>query len=335
MAKATDRVDRTVEFWRTRRVRKFLLTERTIELLRHSIEALDSRVFTLQHVQALNLAVSLLEAQMRDCLRLAIDERNSELDAKNEFLDIKIDVGFITQIRSRRFTLGEFVSINTGISTIERLWAALSFCLPYDHEARFPTWCEQNGRSPCDLSKLKGSLAWVYRERNRYVHEFFDDTALEIGESNALDVVAARLRHAYDFLMYVQWLKKDCFSYEDYTEDHPSWGEAGKDINEANKRIEQLIVQITGFLRHEAQDDSYIESVWSSLAKLIPASEEYTDARADFAYTTFGPGGVTRQDVAALARLAGLKELESILTLGLENVRAHTSTAPEDGPEAQ
>jgi len=55
MAKATDRIDRTIEFWRTRRIRKFLLTQKTIELLKTSISALDSQQFTLQHIQALNL----------------------------------------------------------------------------------------------------------------------------------------------------------------------------------------------------------------------------------------------------------------------------------------
>jgi hypothetical protein len=329
MAKGTDRIDRTIEFWRTRRIRKFLLTQKTIELLRLSIEALDSRLFTLQHIQALNLAVALFEAQLRECLRLAVDDRSSELDAKSEFLDIKkIDAAFINQMRSRRFTLGEFVFINTGISTIERLWGAMSFCFPddlYGHADAFRHWCEEKGRSPYELAELKASLAWVYTERNRYVHEFFDETALALGESDNLAVVAVHLGHAYDFLMFVQSLKEERFSSE-YPEDHPSWGKTGKAINQTNKRIEELIVKITELLPlftkdEEGDEDNYIESIRSSLTRLISTSEEYADARVDFAVTYMS--GTMRNDVAAHTRLAALKALESVLTTGLETMRVY------------
>src|SRR5262249_55973801 len=156
--------------------------------------------FTLQHVQALNLAVSLCEAQSRDCLRLTIDDRNSELDVKSEFLDIKIDTGFMNHMRSRRLTLGEFVFINTGISTIERLWAAIAFCFSDNYAVSFHSWYVERGRSEDEFGKLKASLAWVYLERNRYVHEFFDETALALGQSGTSAIVAAHLNYAYDFL---------------------------------------------------------------------------------------------------------------------------------------
>jgi hypothetical protein len=344
MAKGTDRIDRTIEFWRTRRIRKFLLTQKTIELLRTSIEALDSRLFTLQHIQALNLAVALFEAQLRDCLRLAVDNSGSELDTKSEFLDIKIDAAFINQMRSRRFTLGEFVFINTGISTIERLWGAMSFCFPddlYGHADAFRHWCEEKGRSPYELAELKASLAWVYTERNRYVHEFFDETALALGESDNLTVVAVHLGHAYDFLMFVQSLKEERFSYE-YPEDHPSWGKTGKAINQTNKRIEELRVKITDLLPLYTKDDeedykdlyggTYIESIRSSLTRLISASEDYTDARVDFAMLAYGPSGTARNDIAAHTRLAALEGLESTLTAGLEDMRSYVY-GPRDDAE--
>lgn len=335
MAKATDRIDRTIEFWRTRRIRKFLLTQKTIELLKTSISALDRQQFTLQHVQALNLAVSLFEAQLRDCLRSAIDGRYVDFDAKSEFLDIKIDVGFINQMRSRRLTLGEFVFINTGISTVERLWGAMSFCFPY-YDYDFRSWYEERGRSADEFAERKTSLAWVYSERNRYVHEFFDDTALALGKSESLALVVAHLSHAYDFLTFVQRLKESTFSFE-YPEDHPSWGETGKAINETNKRIEQLIMQITDLLPlfptepEVGYSEDYIEALRSCLTNLIATSEEYTGARVEFAYTTFGPGGTARNDIAAASHLAALQELESILTAGLESVRYQTSAEPENG----
>jgi hypothetical protein len=105
-----DRIGYSIEFWSDKKADKFLLSEPTIELLGRAIRTLKRRKrFGIEHANALTLAVSLIESQMRDCIRLAIDDPNSEIDHESEFVkDIKIDTALISSMRARRLTLGEF-----------------------------------------------------------------------------------------------------------------------------------------------------------------------------------------------------------------------------------
>src|SRR5688500_10650607 len=110
MRKSPERIARAVKFWRNNRAKTLLLTESTIDLLKTLNNSLRKRKrFSLAHVQALSLAVSLIEAQLRDCLRLRVDDLRTELDSESAFLDIKIDPALFDQMRARRLTLGEFV----------------------------------------------------------------------------------------------------------------------------------------------------------------------------------------------------------------------------------
>lgn len=338
MAKKTDTIDRTIEFWRTRRNRKFLLTQKTIDLLRQSIKVLNSRKLTLKHIQALNLAVSLFESQMRDCLRLAIDEPYSTVNPNSEFLKIQIDFSLFENMRSRLLTLGEFVSINNNISNVSRLWNAVFFCFPFFDEQcvdEFRVWCEKNGRHPYQFFEIKSSIAWVYTERNKYVHEFFDEAALTLG-GPVSSSFAARLGHAYDFLAYVQSLKEQRFS-DEVDEDHPVRGEVGKKINRINKKIKKLVARFEELLAlqlsYDGDYEDYPDSVRASLSDLLTRSKEYVAARSEFAYVTFGPGGTIRNDIAAVEHLDSLNELYSVLTKGLENVSGHFDNYPEDNAE--
>jgi hypothetical protein len=324
MAKA-DRFDRAVEFWRTRRIHKFLLSQTTIDLLKHSIDALQGDTLTLAHVQALSLAVSLFEAQARDCLRAAIDSRHRDLDVKSEFVsDIKIDPALFSLMRSRRFSLGEFVFITTGISTLERLWSAVTFSLQFDHSLAFPAWLESSGRSRYDLKELKSSLAWIYLERNRFTHELFDDTARALSTSTSGDICRLHLSRGYEFLTYVQSEKCDHFSSE-YDEHNTRRGEIGKEINDTNRRLDALAKQMHERLDTYPRDeesgftDDYIETVRDTFSNFIEIAEEFAHARVNLASYFFGPRGTIRNEIAAGTHHAALQEIERLVKGAVEN----------------
>jgi hypothetical protein len=330
MAKQIDvRVDRTIEFWRNRKALKFLLTAPTINLLDKAVTKLTKRKrFSVDHIQALGLAVSLLESQLRDCLRLAVDDRHSELDHKSEFLDIKIDAAFFSQVRSRRFTLGEFVFINTSISTIDRLWNALTFCFPYQMDVAFEQWLTERGMVCYPIVELKASLAWIYSERNKYTHEFFDDTALRIGSSDALDVFCQHVSRACDFLSFVQQLKWDRFKYE-FNEEHHQRGDIAKAINRTAERIEKLVARSYALIdalpaKSEPLFEIHVTALKSSLDRLVSIYEEYVSAVSEFTYSSYGPMGSIRTDLAMGATFRELKSIEKLFKHGYEDMKSYS-----------
>jgi hypothetical protein len=68
-------------------------------------------------------------------------------------------------------------------------------------------------------------------------------------------------------------------------------------------------------------------SLRSSLDRLVAVSEEYVSAVAEFAYTSFGPTGTIRSDLAMGTTLAELKEIEKRFKLGFENMQSYVSYA--------
>jgi hypothetical protein len=270
-----------------------------------------------------------------DCLRLAVDDRHSELDHKSEFLDIKIDATVFSQVRSRRFTLGEFVFVNTSISTIERLWNALMFCFPYQMDVAFEHWQKERGLVCYPVSELKASLAWVYSERNKYVHELFDDTALRIGSSEALDVFCQHVSRVYEFLCFVQQLKWDRFKYE-FNEEHHLRGDVAKAINRTTDRIEKLVARSYAFIgtlpaKQEPLYEIHVAALKSSLDRLVSIYEEYVSAVSEFTYSSYGPVDSIRTDLAMGATLRELKSVEKLLKLGygdMESYREYMVNAP-------
>jgi hypothetical protein len=155
-----DRIDHSIEFWSDKKVDRFLLLEPTIELLGRAIRTLKRRKrFGIEHANALTLAVSLIESQMRDCIRLAIDDNNSEINHESEFVkDIKVDAAFISSMRARRLTLGEFVFLNTGISTVERQRSFLARFAAGEGLASAPTQPELHASEACLLDFIKARM---------------------------------------------------------------------------------------------------------------------------------------------------------------------------------
>jgi hypothetical protein len=302
MARQVDKkIDRTIEFWSNKRLQQFLLTQPTIDILKDAITTLQKQKrFKVLHIQALNLAVSLFEAQLRDCLRLFVDSPRLELDYESEFLKINIDPAMFAQMRSRRFTLGEFVFINTSISSIGKLWGAVTFCFPHPIDEPFQKYLCDEGLDIYSVSDLKRSLSWVFTERNRYVHEFIDETALRIGKDKELDVFDKNINRAYHFISFIQNQKVATFNRE-YNEDHHHRGKIAKKINVTNKRIKRRIAEMYAFLQSLPADSKYsmqIEALRSSMERLFSIYEEYVSAVAEFAYISYGPQGSIRSDLA-------------------------------------
>jgi hypothetical protein len=324
-----DRIDHSIEFWSDKKVDRFLLSEPTIELLGRALRTLKRRKrFGIEHANALTLAVSLIESQMRDCIRLAIDDHNSEINHESEFVkDIKIDAALISSMRARRLTLGEFVFLNTGISTVERLFRAVDFCFPHDIELSFDYWLKEDAhRTIYTYSELKSTLAWIYQGRNRHVHELFDATVTAPGRADNIDEFFTNLSRALDFLLFAQYLKKNKFTRE-VGEHHPSHGKVGKQINRTTMRIEKKIREIDAFLRSLKVSDQtslrnrgHVEGLKTTFARLLSIYDEYIATVTWFSAYAFYPGTMAN-DIAYGVHLDELKRLESRLKRAYETMR--------------
>lgn len=270
------------------------------------------------------MGVSLIESQLRDCLKAAVDDHLHELDYDSPFLKIKLEPATFGQMRSRRFSLGEFVFINASISTVETLWKAMELCFPY-HHASFEAWFAEIGRVPYPLDELKSALAWLFVERNRFVHELFDETFSEIG-TLAEPQFFQKISRTHDFLCWVQHMKRYNFTSED-SEDHPSWGETGKSINDTNRRIDTLVKDFYTRLdgAKNPTEDSWVDSLRQALSNLIAVHQEYTRSMVEFSYASHGASGTVRNQIAATVQLGELEKLESTLKKGLEGIHWYES----------
>jgi hypothetical protein len=251
-----DRIDRTIEFWNRHSGQPYLFDEKSLSLLVSAIEPLKAkRTLTLEHVQALVLAVSLSESQIRDCIRLAIDSPFMEIDAENPLIkDVRLDFRLLNSVRDRHLSLGAFFALNTSISTASRFWcgAQLSF-KGYD----FPTWFSnwdyaQKFYLTVSFDDLKASLAFVFTERNRYVHELSRLVVNTIGERHDNHGFTSALEHVYLLLRLFQELKAG--QYEGtYSENAPSRANIGKELNALKRKMaaefEELDALLRGFER--------------------------------------------------------------------------------------
>jgi hypothetical protein len=93
MAKSPEQLDRAAEFWDRHLAQPYIIDDKSLSLLSGTINALkDKGTSSLEHIQALVLAVSLCESQIRDCIRLAIDSSFMEIDPDNPLIkEIKFD----------------------------------------------------------------------------------------------------------------------------------------------------------------------------------------------------------------------------------------------------
>jgi hypothetical protein len=181
-------------------------------LLNDSITAIErATTLSLEHVQALVLAISLCEAQVRDCMRLAIDAPFMEIDIENPLIkDVKLDLTLLNSVREHHFTLGDFLALNTSISTTSRFWAGAELGFPgYDLAHSFATWdYVQTLQPPVTLDEAKASLALIFTERNRYVHEFSELTARSIGAAHDNERFVKALKQVLLLLRFLQNLRR-------------------------------------------------------------------------------------------------------------------------------
>jgi hypothetical protein len=74
MAHNPHKINRAGEFWDRHAQGAYLVDQKSIAVLESAIDALQGKAtFGLEHIQAFTLAVSVCEAQIRDCIRLAFD----------------------------------------------------------------------------------------------------------------------------------------------------------------------------------------------------------------------------------------------------------------------
>ena len=110
MARNPQQVERATEFWDRHTRGSYLVDERSLAALESAIEAIEGKsTFSLEHISAFTLAISMCEAQIRDCIRLAFDTPWIPIDAGNSVLkDIRLDYSLLDIIRERHVSLGEF-----------------------------------------------------------------------------------------------------------------------------------------------------------------------------------------------------------------------------------
>ena len=288
MARDIERLNRIIDFWSARSSKRFLLTQEAIQLLGEAILRIGkAKNFTLEHAHALSLAVSLLEAQMKDCLRLAIDDHHRFIDEKSEFLQVKIDPQLFRHFRSRRLSLGQFVSANTAISSIDKLWNAISFCFPNDLGASYNSYIEEHGLSNASsLPNIKAAIARVFEQRNIFIHELFDHIAAQIGSAPNSGTLISDLRDAHNFLIFLQALKQRDFN-RDFWEQHPSYGSVAKKLNATNARLDVLTEEILKLI-HTIKEQHGDDYTWHSngllehFTVLNSVSDEYFYALSSF-----------------------------------------------------
>ena len=324
MAKQEDRIERVTDFRSRHLPSAFLIADKSIVLLGESIATLEAApTFSLAHIQAMVLAITLCESQIRDCMRLAIDAPFMDIDIENPLIkDIKLDLTLLNSVREHHFTLGDFFALNTSISTIGRFWAGAQLGFPgYDLAHSFATFEEVKAFSPAvTLDEAKSSLAWVFSERNRYVHEFSEVTASHIGTPHDGRIVGA-LKHVLLLLRFLQSLKMGQYG-SSYSEHHPSRGKVGKKLNELSGRIKATVQELDKLLQtappveqlHDPQD------IRKSIFALQAAYNELLFRLSSFTYYAMGPGTIVHDFVYA-EHLEELQRFEERLLGALKHQR--------------
>jgi len=249
-----ERVERAIKFWDDKPPSKFLLSEQTICLLDDSLQRLkDQETLSVDHIHAIILSISLVEAQIRDCIRLRIDDYAIPADLEHQALrdELNIDVSLFASLRGNKFSLGEFIIINLNVSTVSHLISAMDFCFgPKEHQEIHLKSLIERGRMPdVSIQKIYKSIAVAFDLRHRFVHELFDFTASKIGSVIDAKAIFVAIRDIYQFLIWTQAFKRDLFS-GDFAELETPRGETGKAINQANSHYSRSTVTDRAGMRH-------------------------------------------------------------------------------------
>src|ERR1700744_1733451 len=103
MARNPQQGDRATEFWDRHTRGAYLVDQKSFAVLESAIEAIEGKsTFSLDHIHAFTTAISVCEAQIRDCIRLAFDTPWMPIDTDNPLLkDIRPDYTLLNSIRER------------------------------------------------------------------------------------------------------------------------------------------------------------------------------------------------------------------------------------------
>ncbi|MGA7074111.1 hypothetical protein [Bradyrhizobium sp.] len=327
MARNPQQIDRATEFWDRHTRGSYLVDEKSLAALESAIEAIEGKpTFSLDHMNAFILAISVCEAQIRDCIRLAFDTPGMPIEADNAlFKDLRPDYMLLNSIRERRVSLGEFFAHNISISTIERFFSGAEFGLPYaDLAADYTIWEIAKAQAPqVAFSDLKASLAFAFERRNRFVHEFSEMIASEIGKPHENERQTVSLRNVLLLLRFVQYQKTSHYSRA-YSELHPVRGEVGKQLNLLSAKIQSEFDGIEALLRiRKSRPDLHLPEaveVRRAVAAFRNAHNEYLTRLSQFYRAVHGPGTIVGDFVYA-AYLENLQQFEKHVDWALYQTR--------------
>jgi hypothetical protein len=321
MARNPQQIDRAAEFLDRHAQRAYLVDERSLAILKSAIEGLQGKTkFSLEHIQAFTLAISMCEAQIRDCIRLAFDALYIPIDTNNPLMkDVNLDYTLLNSVRDRHFSVGEFFALNISISTISRFLAGAELGFPgLDLASRFGDWdLAKSQNPPVTFDDLKASLAFVFEERNRYVHEFSELIAANIGSPHDNERLLVPLRLVFLLLRFIQHLKESQHS-RTYGESHPSRGRVGKALNELSAKIRDELDELDAIIRNSNSDPRLPEAldVRRATAALQSAHNEYLFRLGRFIRYTYGQGTIV-PDIIWGTTLEALQQFEETISWGL------------------
>ncbi len=324
--KKGQRIKKTIEFWENSPPTKFAVSEKSISFFKKQIaELADHNSLSAKHLHAAVIAVSLIEAQIRDCVRVRIDDVRLSIDFDHKFFKNKVnpDATLLENLRGYKLSLGEFVVANINISSVEDVWSAIDFCFGDDKRqlSCFSKWCAecQVGRD-IQVNSIKTSLSAIYQERNKFVHELNDHMVGHLGFAKASSLNSA-LHGAALFVEWVQWVKIGEFSDKAPELETPR-GQVGKQINETINRIENKLKRIHEFLNtakpKTKRDLDNLEELRRALRKTYLLHRDLLECYAEFIYYAVGPGTLAA-DTAWGRRLIDLESYEHLLNRAIEH----------------
>jgi hypothetical protein len=324
MARNPKQVDRATEFWDRHTRGSYLVDEKSLAAVESAIEAIEGKpTFSLDHIQAFTLAISVCEAQIRDCIRLAFDTPWTPIDTDNALLkDVRPDFTLLNSIRERHVSLGELFALNVSISTVERFLLGATLGLPRtDLADTYPTWDVAKALNPqVTFNDLKVSLAFAFEQRNRFVHEFSELIAAEIGKPHDNERLTVPLRHVLLLLRFVQYLKTVHYS-KGYNETSRTRGEVGKQLNVLSAKIQGELDEIDALLRiRKSRPDVRLPEPFEVIAAFCNAHSDYLIRLEDFYHAVYGPGTIVRDFVYA-AHLEDLQQFEKHIDWALKQTR--------------
>ncbi|MGY3559810.1 hypothetical protein ACVWXP_003079 [Bradyrhizobium sp. USDA 4463] len=335
MARSPQQFDRAAEFWDRHAQRSYLVDEKSLTALEGAIEVLDSKsAFGLEHVQAFTLTISVCEAQIRDCIRLAFDAPYMPLDTGNPLMkEVSVDYTLLNSVRDRHFSLGEFFALNTSVSTVSRFLSGAALGFPgYDLSDAFASWDVAKALTPkITFEDLKSSLAFAFEQRNRFIHEFSELVAAEIGKPQDKSRLLVPLRQVFLLLRFIQFLKVNQYSGS-YNEEHPSRGAVGKELNQLTQKIKNELDRLDAILRNSQPDPhlSPAADVRKAIAAFRSAHSEYLHRLSTFYYYAYGPGTIVHDFIYG-AHLEELGRFEERIARAIENQEFLRTPQTPDG----